>query len=255
MLGTAHLLEAVRAAGRPCAVVVVTSDKCYENRERPDGYREDEPMGGHDVYSMSQGGGRAGGRLLAPLLLPPRHARRSTAWRVATARAGNVVGGGDWARDRIVPDAIAALAAGRPIPVRNPHARPPLAARARAAGRLPAARRAAARPATAAAFAEPWNFGPRPEDARPVREVVEALIAAWGAGSWDDRHDPARRTRPGCCGSTSTRRAARLGWAPRWHFAETFRAHRRVVPGLPRRRRAEPRWPRSAARRSTSTWS
>jgi len=97
VLGTAHLLEAVRAAGRPCAVVIVTSDKCYENHERPDGYREDEPMGGHDVYSMSKGAAElVTASWRRSFFHPHQLARHGVA--VASARAGNVVGGGDWAR-------------------------------------------------------------------------------------------------------------------------------------------------------------
>ncbi len=220
VLGTAHLLEAVRAAGHPCAVVVVTSDKCYENQERAHGYREDEPMGGHDVYSMSKG---ATELVVASwrrsFFHPARLGQHGVA--LATARAGNVVGGGDWARDRIVPDAIAALSAGRPIPVRNPHGvRPwqhvlePLGGYLLLGARLlgPAA----------ASYAEPFNFGPRLEDARPVREVVEALIAAWGSGSWADQHDQQAPHEAGLLRLDIGKAAARLDWAPRWHFAETF---------------------------------
>ena len=221
VLGTAHLLEAVRAAGRPCAVVVVTSDKCYENHERPGGYREDEPLGGHDVYSMSKGAAElVTASWRRSFFHPDRLATHGVA--VATARAGNVVGGGDWARDRIVPDAIAALATGRAIPVRNPlgvrpwqHVLEPLSGYLLLGARLLGP--------DAAAFAEPWNFGPRLEDARPVREVVEAIIAAWGSGSWIDTHDPAAPHEAGLLRLDVGKAAARLGWAPRWHFAETFR--------------------------------
>jgi len=223
VLGTAHLLEAVRVAGRPCAVVVVTSDKCYENRERPEGYREEEPMGGHDVYSMSKGA--------AELLVsswrrsffdPARLAGHGVA--VATARAGNVVGGGDWAKDRIVPDAIEALSAGEPVRVRNPGAvRPWQHVLEPLGGYLLLGARLRTPGAEAAPYCEAWNFGPRPEDARPVREVVEALIAAWGSGRWEDRHDPRAPHEAGVLRLAIDKSRARLGWAPRWRFAETFR--------------------------------
>jgi CDP-glucose 4,6-dehydratase len=141
---------------------------------------------------------------------------------IASARAGNVVGGGDWARDRIVPDAIGALAAGRAIPVRNPdgvrpwqHVLEPLSGYLLLGARL--------RSPQAAAHCEAWNFGPRPEDARPVREVVEALIRAWGGGAWDDQHDPAAPHEAGLLRLSIDKATARLGWAPRWHFDETFR--------------------------------
>ncbi|MBK9519341.1 MAG: CDP-glucose 4,6-dehydratase [Anaeromyxobacter sp.] len=228
VLGTAHLLEAVRAAGRPCAVVVVTSDKCYENREWLYGYREDEPLGGHDVYSMSKGAAELVTASWRRSFFHPRElARHGVA--LASARAGNVVGGGDWARDRIVPDAIAALAAGQPIPVRNPHGvRPwqhvlePLGGYLLLGARLMGPVGEAGVEGRAG-FCEPWNFGPRPEDARPVRDVVEALIAAWGSGRWDDRHDPAALHEAGLLRLSIDKATARLGWAPRWHFDETFR--------------------------------
>ncbi len=221
VLGTAHLLEAVRASRRPCAVVVVTSDKCYENREWLYGYREDEAMGGHDPYSMSKGAAELVTASWRRSFFPPaRLAQHGVA--LATARAGNVVGGGDWARDRIVPDAIAALAAGRAIPVRNPrgvrpwqHVLEPLSGYLLLGARLLGPQ--------AAAHAEAWNFGPRPEDARPVREVVEALIAAWGEGRWDDQHDPAAPHEAGLLRLSIDKATARLGWAPRWHFDQTFR--------------------------------
>jgi CDP-glucose 4,6-dehydratase len=220
VLGTAHLLEAVRSAGRPCAVVVVTSDKCYENHERSEGYREDEPMGGHDVYSMSKGAAElVTASWRRSFFHPRRLAQHGVA--VATARAGNVVGGGDWAMDRIVPDAVAALSAGRAIPVRNPgairpwqHVLEPLGGYLLLGARLLGPE--------AAAFAEPWNFGPRLEDARPVRDVVEAIIAAWGSGTWEDRHEAGALHEAGLLRLSVDKAAARLGWAPRWHFDETF---------------------------------
>jgi CDP-glucose 4,6-dehydratase len=132
------------------------------------------------------------------------------------------VGGGDWARDRIVPDAIAALAAGRPIPVRNPHGVRPWQHVLEPLGGylLLGARLMGTGPGT---YCEAWNFGPRPEDARPVRDVVEAIIAAWGSGRWDDRHDPHAPHEAGLLRLSIDKATARLGWAPRWHFDETFR--------------------------------
>lgn len=221
VLGTAHVLEAIRLEGRPCAAVVVTSDKCYENREWVYGYREDEPMGGHDVYSMSKGAAELVVASYRRSFFPvSKLAQHGVA--VATARAGNVVGGGDWAKDRIVPDAIAALAEQRPIPVRNPdgvrpwqHVLEPLGGYL-----LLGARLAGDEPVR---YCEPWNFGPRPEDARPVREVVEALIESWGSGRWDDRHDPHAPHEAGLLRLAIEKAGTRLGWLPRWRFEETFR--------------------------------
>jgi CDP-glucose 4,6-dehydratase len=233
VLGTAHLLEAIRREGRPCAAVVVTSDKCYENREWLYGYREDEPMGGHDVYSMSKGAAElVVSSFRRSFFDPAQLARHGVA--IATARAGNVVGGGDWAKDRIVPDSVAALAEGRPIAVRNPdgvrpwqHVLEPLGGYlllgARLSGVGPGAADVAAGPEARARYCEAWNFGPRTEDARPVRAVVEALIAAWGGGSWEDRRVPGAPHEAGLLRLSIEKAHARLGWTPRWAFGETVR--------------------------------
>ena len=221
VLGTAHVLEAVRLERRPVAVVVVTSDKCYENREWLWGYREDEPVGGHDVYSMSKGAAELVVSSFRRSFFPPaKLAQHGIA--VATGRAGNVVGGGDWAKDRIVPDSVAALAAGRAIPVRNPngvrpwqHVLEPLGGYLLLGARLAGPE--------AARYCEAWNFGPAAEDARPVRDVVEALIADWGSGAWDDRHDPAAPHEAGLLRLSIEKAQHRLGWGPRWRFRETLR--------------------------------
>ncbi len=223
VLGTAHLLEALRRAGRPCAAVMVTSDKCYENREWAWGYREDEPMGGHDVYSMSKGAAELVVSSYRRSFFPPaRLGAHGVA--IATARAGNVVGGGDWAKDRIVPDAIRALSEGRAVPVRNPrgvrpwqHVLEPLGGYL-----LLGARLAGVGTDAPASFCEPWNFGPRPEDARAVKDVVEAVLRAWGAGSWEDRHDPAAPHEAGVLRLSIEKAQARLGWRPRWPFETTL---------------------------------
>ncbi len=216
VMGTTHLLEAVRRMDRPCAVVVVTSDKCYENREWVYGYREDEPMGGHDVYSMSKG---------ASELVVSSYRRSFFAPKgdvmLASARAGNVVGGGDWSADRIVVDAVRALAERRPIGVRNPaatrpwqHVIEPLAGYLLLGARLLGPQ--------GASFSSGWNFGPRTEIAHPVRDVVSELIRHWGEGSWEqagsDLKHEARLLRLSIDKATSL-----LGWRPRWGFRETFR--------------------------------
>jgi CDP-glucose 4,6-dehydratase len=224
VLGTAHLLDALRLEGRPCAVVVVTSDKCYENRERATGYHEDEPMGGHDVYSASKGAAELVVASFRRSFFPPaRLAEHGVA--LATARAGNVVGGGDWASHRLVPDAVGALAQGQPIPVRNPdsvrpwqHVVEPLGAYLLLASRL-----AGAGPGHPADFCEAWNFGPLDRDVRTVRELVEALIAAWGHGSWEDHRDPAAPHEAALLRLSTEKARDRLAWAPRWGFEETVR--------------------------------
>ena len=211
VLGTAHVLEALRLEKRPCAAVIVTSDKCYENRETSHAYREDDPLGGHDVYSMSKG---------AAELVTSSYRRsflQDLGIAVASARAGNVIGGGDWCADRLVPDAVRALTEGRPIPVRNPksvrpwqHVLEPLS------GYLVLGARIGAQPQLRSA----WNFGPDPGDAQPVQKVVELLIERWGEGMWEDRHDP-RAPHEAALLRLSTEKAhAQLGWSPRWALSE-----------------------------------
>jgi len=221
VLGTAHLLEAVRLARRPCSVVVVTSDKAYENRERPEGYREGEAMGGHDLYSASKGAAEiVTSAYRRSFFSPGRIAEHRVA--VATARAGNVVGGGDWAKDRIVPDALGALASGRPIPVRNPQAvRPWQHVLEPLGGYLLLGARLAG--PDAGAFAEAWNFGPADEDAIPVHDLVGRLVRAWGSGSWEDRSDPGAPHEAAFLRLDIGKARSRMGWSPRWPIDEAVR--------------------------------
>jgi len=223
VMGTAHVLEAVRAEGRPCAVVVVTSDKCYENREWVYGYREDEPMGGHDVYSMSKGAAELTVSSWRRSFFPPA---KLSAHGVAlgSARAGNVVGGGDWSDARIVPDCARALSQREPVVVRNPlsvrpwqHVLEPLGGYLLLGARLSG--HGTDRPQD---FCEGWNFGPAVDSTRTVREVVEAMITAWGEGSWVDRRDPHAPHEAGLLRLSIEKAHARLGWSPRWGFEETF---------------------------------
>ena len=209
VMGTVHVLDACRRVGSARAVVVVTSDKCYENREWLWGYREDEPMGGHDPYSSSKG--------CAELVTAAyRRSYFGTGdTRVASARAGNVIGGGDFAEDRLVPDIVRGAASGRPIVIRNPestrpwqHVLEPLA------GYLQLARRLVESPA---GHAEGWNFGPREEDAIPALALAEKLVATLGRGALEVV-PPAQRGGPHEARllklDTSKARAL-LGWAPK----------------------------------------
>ncbi len=220
VMGTANVLEAVRATAKPCAVVVVTSDKCYENREHVFGYREDEAMGGHDPYSMSKG---ATELVVASwrrsFFDPARLAKHGVA--VASARAGNVVGGGDWAEDRIVPDCVRALSRGEPIAVRNPrsvrpwqHVLEPLGGYLLLGAKLLGP--------DAAHHCECWNFGPALDSTRTVRDVADALVGAWGSGRWEDHSDPAAVHEAKLLRLAIDKAYSRLGWAPRWDFARTF---------------------------------
>ena len=217
-LGTAKLLEALRLERQRCAVVVVTSDKCYENRECVHGYREDDPLGGHDVYSMSKSAAELVAQSWRRSFFPPdRLAEHGVA--LATARAGNVIGGGDWARDRIVPDAVRALSSGRAVPVRNPgavrpwqHVLEPLGGYLLLGSQLLGG--------DAPRFCEAWNFGPPLQSTRPVAEVVSAVVAAWGSGSWTSTPQPHGPHEAGVLRLSIDKAYARLGWSPRWTLGE-----------------------------------
>lgn len=180
VMGTVNLLEAVRLAPGVRALVNVTTDKCYENREWPWAYRENEAMGGYDPYSSSKGCAElVTAAYRASYFNPNEHARHGVA--LASARAGNVIGGGDWAPDRLVPDILAAFAAGRGAEIRHPHAvRPWQHVLEPLRGYLMLAERLYH---DGAAYAEGWNFGPNEDDARPVGWIVENLAALWGDGA------------------------------------------------------------------------
>jgi CDP-glucose 4,6-dehydratase len=223
VLGTATLLEALRAEALRCAVVVVTSDKCYENREWLYGYREDEPLGGHDVYSMSKAAAELACASYRRSFFPTaRLAEHGVA--LATARAGNVVGGGDWAKDRLVPDAVRAFAAGEPVALRNPEAIRPWQHVLEPLGGylLLAARLAGHGTREPEAFCEAWNFGPTVDGARPVREAVAALSRAFGRGTTRDAREASAPHEAGVLRLSIEKAAARLGWSPRWDFAQSF---------------------------------
>jgi len=223
VMGTAHVLEAIRATGKPCAAVMVTSDKCYENREQLYGYREDEPMGGHDVYSMSKGASELVIASWRRSFFPPSQLSRHGV-AVASGRAGNVIGGGDQAADRIIPDCVRALTRGAPIPVRNPDAVRPWQHVLEPLGGylLLGARLMGVGPEHPERFCEGFNFGPQTEATRPVRDVVRALIAAWGSGTWDDRSDPGAVHEAKLLRLSIEKAWARLGWSPRRGFERTI---------------------------------
>jgi CDP-glucose 4,6-dehydratase len=213
VMGTAHVLEALRVVDGVRAAIVVTSDKCYENREWLWGYRENEPLGGYDPYSSS----KACAELVtsayrSSFFNPANHGEHSVA--LASVRAGNVIGGGDWAVDRLIPDFVRAIQAGQPIRVRNPdairpwqHVLEPLGGYLMLAERLHA---------NGTEFAESWNFGPADADAKSVSWIVEQLTAAWGnCATWtqDCGQQPHEAT---CLRLDSAKASARLDWRPKW---------------------------------------
>ena len=214
VMGTVHVLEAARHAGSVRAIVNITTDKCYENKEWPWGYREDEPMGGFDPYSNSKGCAE----LVASAYRRSFLAGSNIA--MATARAGNVIGGGDWALDRLLPDVLRALEKGEPVLIRNPHSiRPwqhvlePLSGYLRLAETLHE---------NGQQDAEGWNFGPRDEDAQPVQWIVERMCTAWGRGAHWTQQPGDHPHEAHYLKLDISKARARLNWAPRWSLDQAL---------------------------------
>lgn len=180
VMGTVHLLEAVRRVGGVKAVVIVTTDKCYENREWSWGYRENEAMGGHDPYSSSKGCAElVSAAYRSSYFDQATYTEHRVA--VATARAGNVIGGGDWSFDRLIPDILRAFAGQRAVQIRNPNSiRPWQYVLEPLHGYLTLAELLYEQ---GSKYAEGWNFGPNESDAKPVKWIVAELAKAWGANA------------------------------------------------------------------------
>lgn len=214
VMGTIHMLEAARRSPGLKAIVNVTTDKCYENREWVWPYRENEAMGGADPYSSS--------KACSELVTAAWRASflNAAGIRLASARAGNVIGGGDWAEDRLVPDFLRALDAGRPLNIRSPDAtRPWQHVLEPLAGYLLLAERLWGEGGQD--FAEPWNFGPADEDAKPVRCIVEHLRGRVPGASWQCDTAP-QPHEAHTLKIDSAKSRARLGWRPRWNLAEAL---------------------------------
>ena len=219
VMGVVNLLEAVRATPGVRSVVNVTSDKCYENREWPWGYRENEAMGGYDPYSNSKGCAElvtAGYR--SSFFNAEKYAEHGIA--LGSGRAGNVIGGGDWAMDRLIPDMLRAIGAGQPVMIRNPHSiRPWQHVLEPLSGYLTLAEKLYTE---GPVHAEGWNFGPHDTDAKPVEWIIERMTQEWGAGaSWslDGQDHPHEATylKLDC-----SKARGQLGWHPRWDIGQTI---------------------------------
>jgi CDP-glucose 4,6-dehydratase len=226
VMGTVHVLDALRAWQAPCSVVVVTTDKVYENREWDQAYLETDRLGGHDPYSAS----KAGTELVVESYR--RSFFQNGPVRIASARAGNVIGGGDWAEERIIPDLARARAAGEPLHVRNAHAiRPwqhvldPLRGYMLLAEQLMAGN---TKVETA------LNFGPEKADQRSVLHLVEAANLHW-SGDWKDHSDPNAVHEAGKLMLDIERAKHLLRWTPTWNFdravEETITWYREVAQG------------------------
>lgn len=216
VMGTVNLLEAVRHTSSVKAVVNVTSDKCYENREWEWGYRENEAMGGYDPYSNSKGCSElVTAAYRNSYFHPEQYQTHGVA--IGSARAGNVIGGGDWAEDRLIPDMMRAITNGQPVSIRNPHSiRPWQHVLEPLSGYLLLAQKLYEEGAD---FAEGWNFGPNDDDAKPVDWILDNLIKTWGEGaSWklDGSNHPheAHYLKLDC-----SKAKTRLHWQPRWSLS------------------------------------
>jgi CDP-glucose 4,6-dehydratase len=214
IMGTAHILNAIRDLANCRAVVCVTSDKCYENREWHWPYRENEPMGGHDPYSSSKGA--------AELIIASFRSSffANSGAQIGSARAGNVIGGGDWAVDRLIPDCIRAFQNDNAVEIRNPAAtRPWQHVLEPLSGYLLLAERLATRPGE---FDEGWNFGPRAQDVRPVEYLVDRIQQLWGADAkWKIAGD-AQLHEATALNVDASKAIHRLGWAPRLSVDEAL---------------------------------
>lgn len=212
VMGSIHLLEAIRSCPSAKVGVMITTDKCYENKEQVWGYRENEPMGGYDPYSSSKGAAEiAISSWRRSFFNPEDHARHGKS--IASVRAGNVIGGGDWAKDRIIPDCIRALEAGETIDIRSPKAvRPWQHVLEPLGGYLFLAMKMWEDPVR---YGEAWNFGPRTESIVPVWDVAGMVVGAYGKGSLRDVSDPAALHEARLLMLDISKAKFCLGWEPK----------------------------------------
>jgi CDP-glucose 4,6-dehydratase len=219
--GTIHVLEALRALSNPCSAVIVTTDKCYENHESGRAYEETDPLGGHDPYSSS--------KAMAEIVTA---AYRSSYFQdhpvcIATARAGNVIGGGDWAEDRIVPDAMRALNQGMQISVRNPFAVRPWQHVLEPLGGYLTLASALSLPTTdnqqlaTSSLCSAYNFGPGPDSNRTVADLVKEILKHH-SGAWQDASDPTALHEASLLNLSIEKADRLLNWQPKWKFEETI---------------------------------
>ncbi len=212
VMGTVHVLEACRTSNDVRAIVCVTTDKCYENREWVWPYRESDPMGGHDPYSSSKGA--------AELAIAAYRRSYSAGPKIASARAGNVIGGGDWAEDRLVPDIIRALIASDQPLIRNPASiRPWQHVLEALSGYLLIGTQLLQGPGEAATA---WNFGPSEDDTRPVSWIVDKMLTAWGSSSGWGQPSVAQPHEATLLKLDSSKARSELGWKPRLRLNEAL---------------------------------
>jgi CDP-glucose 4,6-dehydratase len=213
VIGTANLLESLRGHEKHCAVVIVTSDKVYENREWLYGYRETDTLGGHDPYSASKAAME-----LAVATWRSAFFQAGSAVRIASARAGNVIGGGDWSEHRLIPDIVRSLAAGEPVSIRNPASvRPWQHVLESLSGYLLLAQRLYDE--DNAALASAFNFGPEPSGVCDVQTVMKEALLHW-PGEWQSTPQPQAVHEAELLNLSIEKSRAILGWSPRWNVPE-----------------------------------
>ncbi len=222
VMGTVRVMEALRALDSPCRAVMVTTDKCYENREWLHAYREEDAMGGYDPYSASKG--------CAELAIAAyrRSFFENGPVRLASARAGNVIGGGDWAADRIVPDCVRAVRAGVPVAVRNKTATRPWQHVLEPLSGYLVLGAALDHPEwwgreNADVFSSGFNFGPSLASNRTVAELVDEFLRRLGRGTWIDRSDPNAPHEASKLNLATDKAFHLLGWSPAWDFGEALK--------------------------------
>ena len=224
VMGTAHVLDALRGLDKEVEVVVITTDKCYENKEVDRPYVEDDPMGGYDPYSASKGACELVVSSYRRSFFHPDAYGTKHGVALASARAGNVIGGGDWALDRIVPDCMRALSKGESIPVRNVVATRPWQHVLEPLGGYLVLGSALARDKGSDAWkalCSGFNFGPDPESNRSVKALVEEVLKTW-PGSWEDRSDPHAVHEAGLLNLAIEKADQLLGWQPVWDFSHVL---------------------------------
>ena len=220
VMGTTNILESFRRSQSAKILVIITSDKCYENKEWIWGYRESDPVGGYDPYSASKGAIELLSSAYMRSFFKPKDFKKHGKV-VATVRAGNVIGGGDWAKDRIIPDCVRALEKDRPIEVRNPqsvrpwqHVLEPLN------GYLLLASKMYEDPEK---YSGAWNFGPDPESIITVKEVVEKVIKYYGKGTWKDKSNPDEVHEAKLLNLDTSKARFVLGWKPKFGVNEAIK--------------------------------
>jgi CDP-glucose 4,6-dehydratase len=219
VMGTINVMEAFRHCKSAKVAVMITTDKCYENRETNHAYREDEPMGGYDPYSSSKGACEiAISSWRRSFMNPAEFAKHGKS--IASVRAGNVIGGGDWAKDRIIPDCIRAIEAGQPIAIRNRYAvRPWEHVLEPLSGYMLLAKKMWETPTE---YCEGWNFGPKMDAVVPVWDVATMLTKEYGKGELLDQTEPNAPHEANLLMLDITKAQTRLGWQPRLSTAEAI---------------------------------